>query len=363
LRGAINQSLVCHLAKADGTPLGDEPLVVTNPNEDLRWWSSGLTAGTDKLRVVADKTYGGEVDLLKGDRLVVQLVEGPDGGIVFERALYGDDDRFHDAAKQDRGDWRITVLNNQQVRRNQVDGLRQYVALESKSRSSPLRQVKPGLVWFRLGIDGLSETPAPIALRWREWSASTLELQGFPAPVWKLDVPQWPQGLAGDGLAKPSLISWWRPSDRPLPGTEFQRDGTGDPQKVRVEDNQTVRVEDIRREEHLVEVQPGEPPRVQSCLVIRLAYPKDSPYLVDPEPIKRADTAGYEHRFYTQAGKYTGLFWPVNAAQFEDLQRFRLISLNRLRAEAVKLGNTAELKLSRPQSDDKPPQPPQAILK
>ena len=363
LRRAIRQELVCHLAKADGTPLGDEPLVVTNPNEDLRWWSKGLTAGTYKLRVMADKSYGGEVDLLKGDRLVVQLVEGPDGGIAFERALYGDDDRFHDAAKQERGDWRLTVLNNQQVRRNQVDGLRQFVALESKSRSSPLRQVKPGLAWFQLGIEGLPDPSAAIALRWREWSASALEVQAYPAPVWKLDVPQWPVAPAGDGLAKPILMTWWRAPDRPLSATEFQRDGTGGPQQVRVDDNQTVRVEDIRLEDHLVEVQPGEPPKLRSCLVIRLAYPKDSPYLVDPEPIKRLDTAGYEHRFYTQAGKYAGLFWPVNAAQFEDLQRFRLVSLNRLRAEAIKLKNSAELKLSRPQSDDKPPEPPQAILK
>ncbi|HZW33082.1 MAG TPA: hypothetical protein VFF52_20365, partial [Isosphaeraceae bacterium] len=363
LRGAINQALLCHLAKADGTPLGDEPLVVTNPNEELRWWSRGLTAGTYKLRVVADKTYRAEVDLLKGDRLVVQLVDGPDGGIAFERALYGHDDRFHDAVKQERGDWRLTVLNNQQVRRNQVDGLRQFVALEAKSRSSPLRQVKPVLVWFQLGIEGLPDPSAALALRWREWSASSLEVQGYPAPVWKLDVPQWPVDPAGNGPAKPILMTWWRDSNRPLPATEFQRDGTGGPQEVRVDDNQSVRVEDVRLEDHFVEVQPGEPPQLKSCLVIRLRYPKDSPYLVDPEPIKRLDTAGYEHRFYTQAGKYAGLFWPVNAAQFEDLQRFRLVSLNRLRAEAVKLKSTAELKLLRPQADDKPPEPPQAILR
>jgi hypothetical protein len=253
-------------------------------------------------------------------------------------------------------------LTNQQVRRNQVDGLRQFMALESKSRSSPLRQVKPGLAWFQLSLEGLPDPSAALALRWREWSASSLEVQAYPAPVWKLDVPQWPVAPAGDGLAKPILRAWWRDSGRPLPATEFQRDGTGGPQQVRVDDNQTVRVEDIRLEEHLVEGQPGEPPTLRSCLVIRLAYPKDSPYLVDPEPIKSVDTAGYEHRFYSQAGKYAGLFWPVNAAQFERLQRFRLVSLNRLRAEAVKLKNTAEIKLSRPQADDKPPEPPQAIL-
>src|SRR5204863_4197412 len=63
LKRAIGQELVCQVAKADGSPVGEEPLVVTDPNEDLRWWTKGLEPGTYKLRVLADKTYSGEVDL------------------------------------------------------------------------------------------------------------------------------------------------------------------------------------------------------------------------------------------------------------------------------------------------------------
>jgi hypothetical protein len=232
------------------------------------------------------------------------------------------------------------------------------VVLEAKSSSSPLRQVQPGLVGFQLGAEGITDPSAVFALRWRGRS-------GYPAPVWQLDVPQWPPDPADAGQpAKPVLTTWWWNSDHPLPGVEFERDETGASQPVRDNDNQVVTVEDLRLENHLVEVQPGEPPQSRSCLVIRLRYPKDSPYLVDPEPIKKVDIAGYEHRFYSQAGKYAGLFWPVNPDQLQKLKKFKLVSLNRVRGEAGKRKNIAEMiKLSRPRGDVKLPLPPQAILK
>ena len=39
----------------------------------------------------------------------------------------------------------------------------------------------------------------------------------------------------------------------------------------------------------------------------------DTPYFVDPRQLTGLENeiAGHEHRFYTRAGKYTGLFWPV----------------------------------------------------
>src|SRR5262249_28128416 len=150
--------------------------------------------------------------------------------------------------------------------RDQFDALCQLVALEARSGSFLLRQLRPGLVWFQLGIDGLADPSVVMSLRWREWSGSSLEAQNYPAPVWRLDVPQWPVERAGAARAKPILTAWWLASDRPLPGTEFDRDPNGGAQTVRVDDNQTVRIEDIRREEHLVEVQPGAPPQVKSCL-------------------------------------------------------------------------------------------------
>ena len=64
---------------------------------------------------------------------------------------------------------------------------------------------------------------------------------------------------------------------------------------------QSVTVEDFRTETHYVEIRPGQPPEPSSCLVIRLAYPKDSPYFVDPGSLAAIVTTGYEHRYYRRA--------------------------------------------------------------
>ena len=109
---------------------------------------------------------------------------------------------------------------------------------------------------------------------------------------------------------------------------------------------------------------PGEPPEPKSCLVIRLAYPKDNPYFVDPGSLSATVTTGYEHRYYSRARKYAGLFWPVNADQFNILRgkgKFRLVSLNRLQAEAEKLKQKVEIRPGRPAENPKLPDPPLAL--
>jgi hypothetical protein len=96
--------------------------------------------------------------------------------------------------------------------------------------------------------------------------------------------------------------------------------------------------------------------------VIRLAY-KDGPCFVDPGSLGAVQTTGYEHRYYSKARKYTGLFWPINADQFNVLRKgkFRVVSLNRLRDAAEKSGQKVEIELDRPRDDVKLPEPPRAI--
>jgi hypothetical protein len=136
---------------------------------------------------------------------------------------------------------------------------------------------------------------------------------------------------------------------------------------VTLPDNREVRVEDYRLEKnHYVEVTPGRPPEPRDCLVIRLSYPTDSPYFVDPASLAAIETTGYEHRFYSQARKYAGLFWPVNPSQLEDLRssKLRLVSVNRLRLAAEKENQVIrQIKLERPLDDVKLPDPPEAIRK
>ena len=89
--------------------------------------------------------------------------------------------------------------------------------------------------------------------------------------------------------------------------------------------------------------------------MIRLAYPVGSPYFVDPDPLK--ETTRYEHRYYSRAGKYAGLFWPVNESQFEILRKskFRLVSVNRLRERAQKRRQKVEFPMGIPKDASSSP--------
>ena len=71
-------------------------------------------------------------------------------------------------------------------------------------------------------------------------------------------------------------------------------------------------------------------------------------------------TTGFEHRFYNEAHKYTGLFWPVTSDEVEDsLNRITVYSLNQFKRQAETRKYMIELKnLKSPSSGDVRPQPP-----
>ena len=190
LEQSIRQKLACQIIRQpDGTPVSDELLDVTNPDEADRWWTSGLEPSTYKLRVRADRIYEQEIDLARGDRLIVRLVEGPDGGLVFERALYSDEIREN--VHQDRAGWRLSVLANR-CQDEQGKAFQMLTALEAlETRSHRLRHVKPRLTWFELRPRDTRGEPE-FAVRWRERMT-------YPAPTWQIDVPQWVADPAGAG--------------------------------------------------------------------------------------------------------------------------------------------------------------------
>ena len=327
----------------------------------LRWWNPGLEPGTYTLRISADRRFEQKISLQTGDRLIVELFDDGNGGIAYRRALYGDEDDFRDGEKREGGPWRLTILGNQKTG-DEIAGLGLMAAVESTANTGPtLEQVRPGWVDFRLGVAGRNEPASPLAPRWRERMT-------YPGPVWQLDAPRWPADPADPGnLAKPIVSAWWLGRDQvdhlADPGAVFDLDPAVFPIKVPMADGRVVLVEDFRLEDHYVEDQPAQPPRPEHCLVIRLAYPKGSPYFVDPDAPKAVGASGYEHRDYRRAGKYAGLFWPVNESQFEILRKgkLRLVAVDRLRGEAEKLGQKAEIKLERPRNDVKLPEPPRAI--
>ena len=364
LTRAIKQKLTCEILKPDLTPVGEEPLDVTGPGDADRWWTRGLRPRIYKLRVHAEKSYEQDIDLKEGDRIVVELVDGPGGGISFQRALYSDGEDFQGRLKAEQGGWRLAVRANRQVRQGPDERLRMLAALErkpDKGGTERLQQVRPRLAWFRLGAQDYEHPEAAFSVRWHERIF-------YPGPVWQFDVPHWVADPGGEGLATPILKAWWRdPQTKLLPAGVFRLDPPGLvqglPRDVQVEGDKTVRIESLDTEDHHIEDRPGEPPQVKSCLVVRLAFPKNSPYLVDPAGIVGVETVGYEHRLYTQAGKYTGLFWPVNQPQLQKLSSLNLIALDAFRDEAEQQKNAVEIKLSRPRIDDQIPGPPDALMK
>jgi hypothetical protein len=216
--------------------------------------------------------------------------------------------------------------------------------------------------WFELMPKDARGEP-DFALRWRERGQ-------YPAPVWQFDVPQWVADPGGLGKAPPVVKAWWSPGD-PDPAARLDLAPFTTPEavnqhEIRLADGKSVIVESIRLEDHLVDHQPGEDPASEHCLVVRLDYRKEgSPVLIDPEGLRPdgIELGGYEHRLYTRAGKYAGLFWPVTRDQIKRLKSLSLISVAQFRTEAAKQQHTIEIdKLPRPQVGGKLPKPPVAII-
>ena len=120
-------------------------------------------------------------------------------------------------------------------------------------------------------------------------------------------MPRWPPDPADpDSLAQPILTAWWLGPGRLPHDAEFSLDQPGFPFDVPLPNGQSVTVEDFRTGDPLCRDQAGRAAQSGSCLVIRLAYPKDNPYFVNPGSLSATVTTGYEHRYYSRAQSTPG---------------------------------------------------------
>jgi hypothetical protein len=363
LEQSLKQKMVCEILRGEKA-VGEQPLDVTTPKQVDQWWDRGLEPGRYKLRVRADRPYTHEVELGRGDRLLVKLVEAAGGGIGFERALYSDD--IPEAVGDTRGGSRLSVLA-ETCEDDRGRGFRALASLEPLNSPEPrlrLQLVRPRFTWFELGAKDARGEP-DFATRWRDRAF-------FPAPCWQFDVPAWLTDPGGQGLARPVLRAWWG-GDEEIAAASSALDLTGfdtpdavDGLAVPLPGARTVVVESVRFEEHLVERRPGEEPQSEPCLVVRLDYRKEGgPVVVDPESLRLGgiEVEGHEHRLYTRARKSAGLFWPVTREQYAKLRHkpVGLVSLSRFRAEAEKRDHAVELNAIPPQVGTKLPKPPEAV--
>ena len=63
-------------------------------------------------------------------------------------------------------------------------------------------------------------------------------------------------------------------------------------------------------------------------------------------------------RYYSEPGKYTGLFWPVNPPKFQRLTGLGLIDLDRFKEQAEKKRDTVRIDLGPPSVESQVPPPP-----
>jgi hypothetical protein len=69
--------------------------------------------------------------------------------------------------------------------------------------------------------------------------------------------------------------------------------------------------------------------------------------------------SGQEHRFYSTAGGYTGVFWTTTAAEaLAAVDRIDLIEARAFQAECHAVGSFVRLTLDAPRADAVPPPPP-----
>jgi von Willebrand factor type A domain len=288
-----------------------------------------------------------------GEVLVLNLNPAPDkpDGFELRRDVYSTSVRFRNRnqtlAQSPRDapprPWLLTVMGNSRDK-DTGEGQEVVAAVENTDDASTgadtLRQSRPSWAWFQITKEG---DPKPFSgLRF-------FPQPYYPAPVWRLGLGDWPAS------GKPVLDAWWwDKGDLPVDGSYswVPSDQIHTPLKVKpagADSVQQVIVESLGIEEREVEVAPGVPER-RKCFVVRLLYPPDKPYFAVPS--SGIEPTGYEHRFYTDANRYTGIFFDVES--IKALKSLMLYSVRDIQADARTL-HTNHLPVH---GTGDPPQPP-----
>lgn len=353
--------------KADGGPdtgLPQEGADISRPGKNLQWVTD-IPPGTYRVRIRTNREYEQRIRLAAGDSLALRLV--PVGkGIGFQRYVYAESfvggvGRDPKMVKKD--DWLMAVLQNQRKVSGPLEGDQMMVTIERPGKvvdeNTRIELQKPGFVWFEVPAP---DKDNPVNLRW-------YPLADYPAPAYSLDTSPWPRS------APVSLDAYWS-DEIPASAKRVLRNDTDDFNSVIDIANRSVDgvadekvkivIESVRHERQTVERKappdfnkPGETDKDVDCLVVRLRFPAGKPYFVQlPESL---GTVGQEHRFYSQAGKYTGVFWNVTKEQAQALKALTLVSVEGAKKKAI---SVPKLELGKPEADwGRPLKPPDNVKK
>jgi hypothetical protein len=357
LRSILRRRLNYRVERDDGEAL---PGPVQAPRDVSReegtdvWLPGGLPPGAYRLALGGDAKLSKNVQLNRGDLLLVEAAAERGGRIGLRRVLYSEADHSLQPFDE-KGQWRLAVLQNQRVGGR---GLQMLLTLERRDDGAvaALEQARPAQTWVEVAPE---EGKASVHRRWHYHV-------GYPAPAWSVESPAWPLGAPGKAAQRPVVRVWWSP-ELPAAGKELERgrdfrslsDLANRP--VRVDDEDAV-IESVTVEEHIVETRqafrdrPAQRER-KPCLVVRVGHARGRPVLVR---VKGVDPVGQEHRYYDDAGKCTALFWPVTADQAQlALKGVEVVSLTAFKRTAEKNRCSLEIKhLYEPQASDTRPLEP-----
>ena len=249
---------------------------------------------------------------------------------ISSAALFSVDD-YPGKPKAEENGWRLAVIQNQQVAPNGLEMLATLEALVKPGETS-LRQYKPREVWMELKPQQNKEER--FALHWGN-------TEGYPAPAWRFDVPEWPRDPAAGGADRVALRVWWNPDQDTPPAARLEkRNDFQDPlqdlrnRMIKAVDGASTTIESVpcRGPPAHVEVEPDRY-EVRSCLVVRVSHAPNKPVWVRPRGI---DLAGSADHFYSSANKYTGLFWPITPdGARKDLAALDVYSLEEFKRGAA----------------------------
>jgi hypothetical protein len=325
---------------------------ISRTGENLHWVS--LPPDVYKLEAHlrdVSAPVGRTIQLGRGELLLLDArAAGGRGRLT--RALYSrhyrELNRAPIPAAVEKGGWLLDVLQNQEL----DDGdLEMMATLERNPDQDPdtayLQQIKPGLAWFQVKPKG-SKDAAGFPVRFGPRA-------GYPAPAWGITASGWPRTSA------PALEAWWcersidipeadHPFARPLRrGDGDFRPGRAVQGKLKANEQCPVVLESLGVVPLDVWTTPKGTEKVP-CLVVRLRYPPGKPFLVH---VPGAD--GYEHRFFSAAGKYTGVFYGWTEDRVKELGFVSLVSLEGFKAFCQEAGSHATLDLGKPDGNRGPP--------
>jgi hypothetical protein len=287
--------------------------------------------GAYKVIVQIDKFPEQRIYVDSGDYLLINLTrdEGR-GDLRFERVLYGDD-FYKGRSPVEKSNWLLAVQQNV-VRKD--GALEMLLTLENTRDRAPrnrtLQQVRPVGLWMELETAEIKPTP-PLGLRWGE-------LAGYPAPAYAVDVAEWPVVRDSKKPARPIVRAWWNWDERQAgfadriekpAGADYQSAFRNQTRQLSPDAEGKVVIESIQVETRPIETRPGVV-ETRPCLVVRASYPRGrQPIWVELDGLR---PQGWEHHFYTDACKYTGIFWTVTEEATKDLKGLLLFSVDKFKA-------------------------------